>query len=105
MELIDLYKLHINKKFQKPILSSIDIDINNKKDKDYEVLINKILMLLEHYLTISRIDIESDFMNSLYDAMDYLNELLAQKYRLEKQIEEVQNKLKNGKISEIGVRK
>lgn len=30
MELIDLYKLHINKIFQKPILSSIDIDINNE---------------------------------------------------------------------------
>lgn len=30
MELIDLYKLHINKIFKKPILSSIDIDINNE---------------------------------------------------------------------------
>ena len=79
--------------------------VNNMKDKDYEVLMNKILMFLEHYLTISKSDIESNFMNSLYEAIDYLNELLVQKYRLERQIEEVQNKLKNGKISEIGGRK
>lgn len=29
MELLDLYKLHLNKIFQKPVLSLIDIDINN----------------------------------------------------------------------------
>lgn len=79
--------------------------INNKIDRDYEVLCNKILLILEYYLTISKSDIESNFMKSLYDAIDYLNDLLAQKYRLERQINDVQNKIKNGKISEIGGRK
>ena len=79
--------------------------IINNKDKDYVVLSNKILLILGYYLTVSKSDVESNFMSSLYDAIDYLNDLLAEKYRLERQLREIQNNLKSGNDSKIGGRK
>lgn len=78
-----------------------------EKTENDQVFCNKLLIILTYYLSKSRKGFEdNEFMAAVYAGIEQLNDLLTQKYALEKKIREVSRNIPNfGLIGDKGGRK
>ena len=77
-------------------------EVFRKEQKSYDdqAFCNKLLIILTYYLSKSKKGFDdNEFMKAVYDGMAQINDLLAQKYALEKKIREISRTIPNMGIS------